>query len=220
MKRLDWMPYKRNEQLDMAKSWTAILAVKQGEWSVPAERTGKLSATLATAEVENSVPAGERNPITNARLNTAFKALTAEMRDIKKRYFYIPPLTEANMVALGLKIKDNVLTPVSDPTGQAEANIMYPGRTQLQLSIKHIEGTPLDPKAEYGCRIFFKICAYGEIPPTSGKELHESIFTRQRKHLFTFEQEDSGKTAFFCIRYENSKGKSGPWGPVFSAIIP
>jgi hypothetical protein len=31
---------------------------------------------------------------------------------------------------------------------------------------------------------------------------------------------DSGKTAYFCIRYENAKGDTGDWGPVFSAVIP
>ena len=29
-----------------------------------------------------------------------------------------------------------------------------------------------------------------------------------------------GQTVYFCIRYENSKGKAGPWGPIFQAIIP
>jgi hypothetical protein len=29
-----------------------------------------------------------------------------------------------------------------------------------------------------------------------------------------------GKTAYFCICYENSKGESGEFGPIFSAVIP
>jgi len=43
---------------------------------------------------------------------------------------------------------------------------------------------------------------------------------RRRKELFIFPAEDSGKTAYFSIRYKNSKGQAGPWGPVFSAVIP
>ena len=30
----------------------------------------------------------------------------------------------------------------------------------------------------------------------------------------------SGKTVYFCVRYENAKGEPGPWGPIFSAVIP
>ncbi|MDR3352901.1 MAG: hypothetical protein LBO00_07885 [Zoogloeaceae bacterium] len=32
--------------------------------------------------------------------------------------------------------------------------------------------------------------------------------------------EESGKTIYFCVRYENAKGEPGPWGPIFSAVIP
>jgi hypothetical protein len=35
-----------------------------------------------------------------------------------------------------------------------------------------------------------------------------------------FPPEDSGKTAYFSIRLENAKGGKGPWGTVFSAVIP
>jgi hypothetical protein len=27
-------------------------------------------------------------------------------------------------------------------------------------------------------------------------------------------------TVYFCLRYENSKGEAGPFGPVLSAVIP
>jgi hypothetical protein len=35
-----------------------------------------------------------------------------------------------------------------------------------------------------------------------------------------FEQNDSGKTAYFSVRYENAKGEPGSWGAVFHAVIP
>jgi hypothetical protein len=54
----------------------------------------------------------------------------------------------------------------------------------------------------------------------SGEELPHSRFTRRKKELFDFPQEDRGKTIYFCVRYENAKGEPGPWGPIFSAVIP
>jgi hypothetical protein len=56
--------------------------------------------------------------------------------------------------------------------------------------------------------------------PVAGEELPHSKFTRRKKELFDFAQEDSGKRAYFCVRYENAKGEPGPQGPVFSAVIP
>jgi hypothetical protein len=129
-------------------------------------------------------------------------------------------VTDEDRRMMGLPIYDTTPTPVADPTGQAEAEIAYPGRTQLRLIIQHIAGTPFNPKADYGYRIYYGLYEHGDTPPVSGIELHESRFTRQKKVLFSFTPADSGKTAFFAIRYENSKGKTGPWGPLFSAIIP
>jgi hypothetical protein len=54
----------------------------------------------------------------------------------------------------------------------------------------------------------------------TGADLPHSQFTRRRRVLMEFPAEDSGKTAYFAIRFENAKGGKGPWGPVFSAIIP
>ena len=129
-------------------------------------------------------------------------------------------VTNEDRVAMRLPIYDSEPTQVNDPTGQAEADITYPGRTQLELRIKHVTGTQQDANANYGYRLYYGIYAHGETLPASGKDLRESIFTRRKKELFTFQPEDSTKTAYFCIRYENSKGKAGPWGPLFSAVIP
>jgi hypothetical protein len=46
---------------------------------------------------------------------------------------------------------------------------------------------------------------------------------RRKRFRFDFEG-DSGRTVWFCLRYENAKGGKekgeGPFGPLFSAIIP
>jgi hypothetical protein len=54
----------------------------------------------------------------------------------------------------------------------------------------------------------------------SGEELPFSRFTKRRRERFDFDAADSGKTAYFCIRIENAKGEPGPWGTLFSAVIP
>ena len=86
------------------------------------------------------------------------------------------------------------------------------------------------PEADWGVRIFWGIL--GEptaldkfrllAPPVTGNDLPHSVFTHRKKYRFDFEG-DSGRTVWFCLRYENSKGGregEGPFGPLFSAIIP
>lgn len=57
-------------------------------------------------------------------------------------------------------------------------------------------------------------------PPVNGKELPHSRFTSRKKERIDFNQKNNGKTVYFCIQYENSKGEQGPWGPIFSSVIP
>ena len=220
MKNADWMPTKKEDKLTMSERWLEYGGENFEAWNIPPAAFTKLNAASLAAKNANSVPASIRNAMTNATLKTAFIELTAQMRDMKKRYFYDPPLTATDFAALGLKMKDTEPTPVADPVGLATANIKYPNAGALELHIKHLDSTPTDEKANYGFRIYFGVYAFDETPPASGKDLHESKFTRQKKMLFTFEPEQSGKIAYFAIRYENSKGKAGQWGGLISAIIP
>jgi hypothetical protein len=135
---------------------------------------------------------------------------------------------------LGLKPKDETKTPVPAPAGQASGEISYPGPHLHLVHLKPLAGTANDPRAEYGYRIYYGVLPPGGAsaeeaarthrylmrPAVSGEDLPTSQFTRRSRELFDFPAEDSGKTAYFCVRYENAKGQKGPWGPLFSAVIP
>ena len=231
----DWLPNRRDEILGMAMKWNNVLVVKGAAWNVPEAKCTELNTLTLTAQAAfNEAMTKDRTTVLTAKVNAAFKALSDAMRDIKKRYYYIPPLTEIDMASLDLTPPDTIPTPVSDPAGQVTAAVMLLGSHLLKLIIEHVEGTPLDPKADYGSRIYWGIMPHGggtleqaagihhylQKPPVSGNELPNSLFTRRKREQFDFPAETSGMTVYFCIRYENSKGKSGPWGPIFQTIIP
>ena len=111
--------------------------------------------------------------------NEARKTLEKEVRGyvqgfLTKNKF----VTNEDRVTMGLPLRDTIPTPVADPKGQAEAAITYPGRTQLELHIKHVAGTPYDANANYGYRIYYGIPDAGD-PPPQGYHLRESKFTRR-----------------------------------------
>jgi hypothetical protein len=59
-----------------------------------------------------------------------------------------------------------------------------------------------------------------EHPPVSVNELANSAFDTGTPFTLNFDESDRGKTVYFCLRWENSKGEKGPWGEIVSAIIP
>jgi hypothetical protein len=156
------------------------------------------------------------------------------LQDFNRQYVrYAREVTDAQRRDLGCPVDDPNRTPTPAPRAQCVADTTYPGAHLIELvNIRAILGTLSDEeaKAEFGVRIFWGIMG----PPTetdkfrlsavplTGGDLPHSTFTHRKKFRFDFEG-DSGKTVYFCLRYENAKGGKegeGPFGPLFSAIIP
>jgi hypothetical protein len=233
----DWLPGKREQQLAMASNWIIVILNHgpSNPWNIPpAELTAlqdmEKNARIILAKAQSSA----RTPVITVECREAFNALTSKMRFFKGHYFLVPPLTEADLASLGLSPRAPS-SPVPDPVSQAEADITRPGVHLLELRLRQVSGSPPDPhRADHGFRIYWGVLPQGGAAveaalgakrelvkaPVSGKELPHSLFTRRKKELFDFDQEDSGKTVYFCVRYENAKGRPGPWGPLFSAVIP
>jgi hypothetical protein len=240
----DWFPTRRELQLAMAQNWLTILNPNPGPppppptppWNIPPEEVTELQTLTDAAQTMLALAqSSARTEVITAECKAAFEALTAKMRFFKSRYFLEPPLTDADLISLGLHPKDTSRTPVPPPTSQAEADISRPGVHLLELHLRAVTGSPADPnRADYGFRIYWGVMPIGGASaeaatglrrelvkiPVSGEELPHSKFTRRKKELFDFLAEDSGKTVYFCVRFENAKGESGPWGPMFSSVIP
>jgi hypothetical protein len=57
-------------------------------------------------------------------------------------------------------------------------------------------------------------------PPKSIDDLHKSAFRTESPFDFEFGEEDRGKIFYFCIRWENTTGKKGPWSEIIAVRIP
>jgi hypothetical protein len=89
----------------MAKNWENLLAARGNPWNIPAQAATELTNARKAAETALAVTQNEatRTPAAIAHCRTAFEALTAVMRDLKRRYFFIPPLQDPDFIDLGLK---------------------------------------------------------------------------------------------------------------------
>ena len=131
-----------------------------------------------------------------------------------------PNVSDDDRQKMGLRIYDIIPTPVPTPVGLVTAAVRYPNEGAIELRISHVEGSPFDKRANYGVKIRYSVQPVVSPPPTDFRQLFESVFTRRKRELFTFEKADTHKLVYFCLRYENSKGGAGQWGPIITAIIP
>jgi hypothetical protein len=236
----DWLPARREEQIALSKNWQTILTAGQTPpWDIPMAEVTVLRTLTTTAETALALAqSSARTVVVTAQTKAAFVVLIEKMRFFKSRYFLSPPLLDADFVSLGLKPRDTKPTPIPPPIAQAEADVTYPAAHTLELHLRPVapatNSAPDPHRSDYGFRVYFGILPPGgatlEVaagpkrellkPPVSGDELPHSHFTRRKRERLDFAQEESGKTAYFCVRYENAKGEPGPWGPIFSALIP
>jgi hypothetical protein len=227
MKRGDWLTSNKANLLDQVDRWLEYGGEKQETWNIPLIAFTKLNAAALAAKNAYSVPKGSRNAMTNATLKTTFAELTAQMRDMKRRYFFDPPLTATDFAALGLKPKDTTPTAVPAPAIQVDGDLHFPAPAQVEIKNIRPYGTHVADKSEHGVRIYYGIMGEPDEDdrfrmskrPETGFDLPHSVFTRRKSYLFNFPRA-SGKEIFFCLRYENSKGEAGPWGSLIKAFIP
>ncbi|MDR2375483.1 MAG: hypothetical protein LBD96_03490 [Treponema sp.] len=208
----DWLPTTRDGQLAMAKDWVSVTGTNAHLWGIPLTAVQELGGLV---EAKNETT---RTPVATAQCKTAFDELTAAMRDMKRRYFLSPPLTDSDYISLGLKPRDTTPTPSGTPTAQVTVETYLVGRHELGVKMIYVTGSNADP-ANKGYRIWYSLAGQGETAPANPDDLRKSFYTKRKKDLIEFDFGDNGKTVYFAVQIEN-EGKKGPWGPLTSVLIP
>jgi hypothetical protein len=202
------------------------------EWThIPQAALGVVAALHAAWKTAYGATIGPHTPVETEAKNNAKKAADKGIRPFVNQYLRYAPVTDEDRKAMGVPIRDTTHTPVPKPDAQAEADVAYPGVHRIRLNnIRAVGSGKDDPRSEFGVRIFWGILGAPSpqdkfrisAPPLTGNDLPHSTFTHRKHYTFNFEGE-SGNTVYFCLRYENSKGGEegeGPFGPIFSAVIP
>ncbi|MDR1248188.1 MAG: hypothetical protein LBK63_02685 [Treponema sp.] len=237
--RTDWVPRPDEEFEVFFKKYVVTVKTNTSGatplWThIPNERVNELTNSYGAWHIAYDKLSGAHTPGDVIAKNEARDAGEDLLRAFNREYILnAREVTNAQREDIGCPVHDTTHTPVPRPKAEPEADIVYPGKHLLELArIRAIAGTLSDEeeKAEFGVRIFWGIL--GEptaadkfrisAPPEKGDDLPHSTFTHRKRFRFDFEG-DSGKTVYFCLRYENQKGGNegeGPFGPIMSAIIP
>jgi hypothetical protein len=73
------------------------------------------------------------------------------------------------------------------------------------------------PAGQHGAEIRWMI---SDVPVADANELIHSSFDTRTPFNLEFGGHERGKTVYFALRWENTRGQKGPWSPIQSAIIP
>jgi hypothetical protein len=211
----DWLPSSKTDKIGMSNNWVARIGTHP-DWGVPAAATQNLTAKAAALQTLLATPKEDRTQTINTRINDAVKALVDAMRDVKKRYFYVPPLDNGDLVSLGLKPKDTEPTDIPEPTALVSATFK---REKDGMTLKITTPESADTRPYHGVKIRYAVLDQSAPPPTNPEQLTTDDFITAKKKIYTFDADQFGKYLYYRLRWESKTGKKGPWGEIQKTLI-
>jgi hypothetical protein len=167
-------------------------------WRNPAERTLAKTAALTDAETE---------------FRKVYRLLyTGYMKNN-------PLVTNEDLVGAGMPVRHtggNKPAPIPSTLILVMVKALGPGRLGFYFRDENSAGTA-KPDGVHGAELVWVI---SDIPPTDWSQLTHSVFDTHTPLVLDFPGEQRGKTIYFAMRWENTRGEKGPWNAIDSAIIP
>jgi hypothetical protein len=215
----DWLPRKREEQLAMGKKWAEVLNEKGSAFDVPEAEVITLAHIVEKADEQfQKYQVSDKSSVITAETDAIIKQMTDYMRHLKRRKFYIPPLSRADFLSLDLKPPDTTRTDHYDVSELVE----------FELTLRAIRETVVNfwvkgaanrakPEGYEGAVIIWGVL---DKPPTDLAELTSHTMASRTPHILEFKEEERGKRVYVALCWQNERGLTGAWSEIQSAIIP
>jgi hypothetical protein len=150
--------------------------------------------------------------------NKARAAYEEAIRLFVKRFLTVnPKITDPDKERMGLTVPSGSHTPAPVPTTPPYGMVDFSVHRRHTLHFG--KESPLKrgkPDGVMGCEIWRKI---GGEAPVSDSELTFVAVDTHEPYVFDYPGEDVGKTAYYWLRWVNTRGIQGPWSTTISAII-
>jgi hypothetical protein len=147
-------------------------------------------------------------------------ALTQALRQAVRQYLtYNPAVTVSDRVKLGLPVHKTTRTPAPEATSAPACDVdtSVAGRVTFHFFDSEGSHKRAKPHGQHGAEIAWVIL---DSPTIKWSDLLHSSFDTHTPKTLSFEGHDRGKTLYYALRWENTRGKKGPWSNIRNVIIP
>ncbi|MBC7643248.1 MAG: hypothetical protein H7174_13100 [Flavobacterium sp.] len=139
------------------------------------------------------------------------------MTTLRSIYADIPAsaLTVEDRNTLNIAERSTTRTPAPVPTTKPIAQVDTSKRLEHTISFTNEDGSAGKPAGVRGCQIWFKI---GD-PAIDPNELSYMATDSASPYTYHFSGDNAGKNAYYWLRWENTRGETGPWSDVVMATV-
>jgi hypothetical protein len=221
MSKTDYLPSNVLEFQNKVHNIRRQVANNQARWDISS--TAAAALDIPIAEFDAAVVVSE-NPETRTaaavkRRDDARATLEKVLRPfVQGKLEHNPLVTDDDLTAMGLPVHDRSPSPAPDPDKEPELTFSTPSPAVVEIEVrKKNEAGRGKPKGMHGAELRWVIA---DVAPVDWSELLHSEFVTRSPFRLTFSGHDRGKWLYFAARWENNRGKKGPWCEIMSAVIP
>jgi hypothetical protein len=190
----------------------------QGQWL---DTVFQPTLNAFTAAFNNWNDPATRTPVKTALLNDTEKVFKETYRELYTGLLRTSPLvTNEDLLEMGMpkhSTGERHPSDVADEAPDVDVDTSIIGRLIIHFFEKGHRHKKAKPAGQHGAEIAWAIL---DAPPTKWSELIHSEIDTNSPFTLSFEHDLRGKTVYFALRWENTRGEKGPWSEIQSAIIP
>jgi hypothetical protein len=188
------------------------------EWPFPADALDALHAALDAWETAYQKTLVPHIPAFTQEKRRVRKRSEKTLREFVNRFLRYSPVTAEDRAIMGIPEHDDTRSDIPAPETRPEFNIVVKDICQLKVPFRD-QGSSRKarPYGMNGAVISWDVL---DAPPATASLLRKTVLATRTPHIFTFSEEDRGKTVYFAMQWQNEKGARGPFSEIQSAVIP
>ena len=217
----DWIPTREQVFAELCRKWKIGLG-KPENGSAFGWKQGEVDGVLGkTNTFLTALEAYKDNNSSKNRLvkDDAKEEVKRTMRDFANSSIrYNSTMRPEDKLAYGIRPADRTSTPAGKPETYPEAEV----DTSIirQLTIHFWDSATKKRKKPHGVHGAEIRWALLDHEPASENELTNSDFNTASPLTLIFDESQRGKRVYFCLRWESTTNLKGPFGEIYSAVIP
>jgi hypothetical protein len=217
----NWLPTREQDFVDLCQKWKAGLESAENVaafgWK-QAEVDGvlvKLDAFLTARTAYEDVNS-TKNRMAKDEAKEDAKESMRDFANTSIRYNKL--MRPEDKLVYGVRQADHVPTPAGEPETYPEAE---PDTSVIRQVTIHFWDSATKkrgkPHGIHGAEIRWALL---EHEPASENDLTNSDFDTASPFTLRFDENQRGKRLYFCLRWETNTNVKGPFGEIYSAVIP
>ena len=138
---------------------------------------------------------------------------------VNARLRYNDAVTDEDRVKMGLTVPDRKPTTAPEIKTQPEV-YRIDSSVIMRIALYYKNTGDLSRARPYGTHGVEIRSAILDHQPVTTDDMKRSDFSTRSPYTFVFDENQRGKTIWFRLRWENTRGHKGPWSEIYVAIIP